>query len=69
MPGKRGRKGGNMEQIFKEYGSVIIAILATVAIIAIIKVLMDASPGSPIYDAFSGLIDKLSTMGQNALTP
>lgn len=58
-----------MDEIFKQYGNVIIAILAVSAIIAIIAVLMKAAPGSPIYDAFKNLIDKLSSMGTNALTP
>ena len=58
-----------MDEIFKQYGNVIIAIIAVAAIIAVIGVLMKAAPGSPIYDGFKGLIDKLGTMGSSAVTP
>ncbi len=58
-----------MDEIFKQYRNVIIAIIAVGAIILIINALMKAAPGSPIYDAFKGLIDKLGTMGSSAVTP
>ena len=58
-----------MDEIFKQYGNVIIAIIAAGAIILIINALMKAAQGSPIYDAFKGLIDKLGTMGSSAVTP
>ena len=45
-----------MEEIFKQYGSKIITVLAIVAIIGIITLVIGSDANSIVYQAFSDLI-------------
>ncbi len=45
-----------MDEIFKQYGSTIITVLAIVAIIGIITLVIGSDANSIVYQAFSDLI-------------
>lgn len=45
-----------MDEIFKQYGSTIITVLAIVAVIGIITLVIGSDTSSLVYKAFSELI-------------
>ncbi len=45
-----------MDEIFKQYGSTIITVLAIVAVIGIITLVIGSDTSSIVYKAFSELI-------------
>ncbi len=45
-----------MDEIFKQYGSTIIAVLAIIAVIGIITLVIGNDNTSVVYQAFSNLI-------------
>ncbi len=46
-----------MDEIFKQYGSTIITVLAIVAVIGIITLVIGSDTSSIVYQAFSKLIE------------
>ena len=60
-----------MDEIFKQYGSTIIAVLAVIAIIGIMVLVIGIDTNSIVYKAFADLISNFYTKANGAagLTP
>lgn len=50
-----------MDEIFKQYGSTIITVLAIIAVIGIITLVIGNSKDSIVYQAFADLIENFYT--------
>ena len=57
-----------MDEIFKQYGSTIITVLAIVAVIGIITLVIGSDTQSIVYKAFSELIGNFYKTG-GGITP
>ena len=55
-----------MEEIFKQYGSTMITVLAIVAVIGIITLVIGTDNQSMVYQAFSDLIHNFYTRANAA---
>ena len=53
-----------MQEIIKEYGSVILTVIAILALAALIKVLMDVEDGA-IMEGFVEVMEKFLKMAQD----
>lgn len=50
-----------MKEIFEQYGGAIITVIAVVALAAMITLVIGTDSGSPVYQAFQGLINSLGS--------
>ena len=57
-----------MDEIFKQYGSTIITVLAIIAVIGIITLVSGNDTNSIVYKAFSDLIKNFYTSAGGAIS-
>lgn len=50
-----------MKEIFEQYGGAIITVIAIVALAALVTAVIGSDENSPVYQAFSGLMNNIGS--------